>query len=430
MKLKTIKNKKGNPEYNKCLKKEVALIKKSLKKKCGLESGTVFFLGHYKFREIFLINGTIYISSISRELDSDKSPINSTMDLCELYKITLKKDYPKNLDDISFDTIIQRSKKYKFSPQEFLKWINEPSEVTENIDNPYYEVIKYLNSYSKNLFKTDGYLFYPKADGDSNFITNLYAYDINNQLEMKIYIPDKWEEIKDIWTLVAPSTVKDIVIDDLGQNVSNYQKLKCKKEFLKLANEIHPYFKTKNFWVMELLKQTIQPVDILHEWSCHRCFCDVDFYGAIWVHDFLNKNEEPYFFITDSPYLQDTTKIAVLNFKNPKYHYRGIFKKDNVKRNGWELSEKEINELIEFLNKPSDTKNEYCGGILESVYKKYVKKYGNTNWQKLIFEYNHNTAGWGWGDNGFDIPPEEDKTQYEALPFNLAIPDYTKLLEN
>jgi len=422
MKLRTVKNKKGNPEYNDCLEKEVTLIKK----KCGFENGTAFFLGHYKFREIFLINGTIYISSILSVFDSDKGSKNSTLDLCELYKIALKKDYPKNLDDISFDTIIQRSPRYKFTSKEFLEWIDEPSEITENIDNPYYEIIKFLNNYSKNLFKTDNFLFYPKADGDSNFITNIYAYDIKNQLEMKLYIPDKWEEINNIWTLIAPSAVKDIVIDDLGQNVSNYQKLKCKREFLKLANEINPYYKTKNFWVLELLKQTIQPVDILHEWSCHRCFCDINLFGAIWVHDFLNKNEEPYFFITDSIYLQDTTKIAVLNFKNPKYHYKGIFKKDNVKRKGWKLNEKEINKLIEFLNKPSKRVNEYYGGSLDTAYKKYVK----TNWQQLIFEYNHNTALWGWNGKGFTIPPEEDETQYEALPFSLSIPDYRKLHKN
>ena len=415
MKLRTVKNKKGNPEYNDCLEKEVTLIKK----KCGLENKIVFFLGHYKFREIFLINGTIYISSITKELD-----------LCELYKITLKKDYPKTLSDITFKTLIQLNPDYKFNPQEFLDFIDEPSEITENIDNPYYEIIKYLNNYSKNLFKTDKYLFYPKADGDSNFILNFYAYDIKNQLEMKLYIPDKWEEINDIWTLVAPNKVKDIVIDDLGQNVSNYQKLKCKKEFLKLANEINPCFKTKNYWVLELLKQTIQPVDILHEWACHRCFCDIDLFGknkgAIWVHDFLNKNEEPYFFITDSIYLQDTTKIAVLNFKNPKYHYKGIFKKDNIKRKGWKLNEKEINKLIEFLNKPSKRVNEYCGGSLDTAYKKYVK----TNWQQLIFEYNHNTALWGCGGKGFAIPPEKTQNYegIETLPFDLPIPDYKKLL--
>lgn len=58
-------------------------------------------------------------------------------------------------------------------------------------------------------------------------------------------------------------------------------------------------------------------------------------------------------------------------------------------------------------------------------YKKYVK----TNWQQLIFEYNHNTAGWGWGDEGFEVPPSGKPDGIEQLLFDLPIPDYTELLE-
>ena len=173
---------------------------------------------------------------------------------------------------------------------------------------------------------------------------------------------------------------------------------------------------------MEFVKLAVQSVNVLHEWSLHRCFCDEKF-NNIWVYDFPDVNEEPYFFITDSPWIQDTAKIAVLNFKNPTYHSKGIYKRGNVKRKSWMLDENYIKELMEFLNSPSDRTDSYNG------YKKYVK----TNWQQLIFEYNHNTAGWGWGETGFDIPPEKDTQRFsevEALPFDLSIPDYTKLLEN
>ena len=82
-----------------------------------------------------------------------------------------------------------------------------------------------------------------------------------------------------------------------------------------------------------------------------------------------------------------------------------------------------------FLNSPSDRVDDYGSGQLYDAYKKYVK----TNWQQLIFEYNHNTAGWGWGDSEFDIPPEKDTdrfTEIEALPFALPLPDYTELLKD
>ena len=51
----------------------------------------------------------------------------------------------------------------------------------------------------------------------------------------------------------------------------------------------------------------------------------------------------------------------------------------------------------------------------------------------MIFDYNHNSAGWGWGEGGFDIPPEKESDRFSdapALPFDLPIPDYTKLAKN
>ena len=81
-----------------------------------------------------------------------------------------------------------------------------------------------------------------------------------------------------------------------------------------------------------------------------------------------------------------------------------------------------------FLNSPSDRVDDYGSGQLYDAYKKYVK----TNWQQLIFEYNHNTAGWGWGNTKFDIPREKDTdrfTEIEALQFALPMPDYTELIK-
>ena len=225
------------------------------------------------------------------------------------------------------------------------------------------------------------------------------------------------------WKVSIPQLVKEVTIDDLGQDISNYRKRECKKVFIELANKENPYFKVKNYWVMELIRLAVQPVLILHEWSCHRCFCKPDLFGHIWVYDFPDKNEEPSFFITDKHF----TKVAVLKFKSAEYLFKGIYKRNLAKAKGWELNEQEKKELTEFFNKPSARADEYGNGSLYEGYKKYVK----TNWQQLIFEYNHNTAG--WGEDDFNTPPEKDTdrlSEVEALSFDLPIPDYTKLKSN
>ena len=269
MKLKTIKSKNGNPEYTQFLAKEIALIKKQ----CNIdEAATVYFLCHHKWKQIFLINGIIYVANVSCELDKNRHRVISSMNLVELYKIKLYNKYPKTLKDISFEVVILKDPRFTFLPDEFFDWIDMPSEINEAVDLPYYKVIKFLNNYSKDIFRTERYQFYSKWDGDGNFITNIYAYDLKNQAEMKLYIPTKSEKIDDKWGFLPPEKVQDIVLDDLSGKLSSYQKLQCKKEFLQLANEINPQYGIKNYWLMELAKLTIAPIDELHEWSIHRVF--------------------------------------------------------------------------------------------------------------------------------------------------------------
>lgn len=421
MKLKTIKSKNGNPEYTQFLAKEIALIKKQ----CNInEAETVYFLCHHKWKQIFLINGIIYVANVSCELDKNRHRVISSMSLVELYKIKLYNKYPKTLKDISFEVVILKDPRFTFLPDEFFDWIDTPSEINEAVDFPYYKVIKFLNNYSKDIFRTERYQFYSKWDGDANFITNIYAYDLKNQAEMKLYIPTKSEKIDDKWGFLPPEKVQDIVLDDLSGKLSSYQKLQCKKEFLQLANEINPQYGIKNYWLMELAKLTIAPIDELHEWSIHRVFTS-KYFNNIWVYDHPDIGEEPYFMLISEGF----TKVAVINFKSPTYHIKGIYKRGNTKAKRWELTKKEIKELVNFLNSPSDRVDDYGSGQLYDAYKKYVK----TNWQQLIFEYNHNTAGWGWGNSKFDIPPEKDTdrfTEIEALPFALPLPDYTELLKD
>ena len=416
MKLKTIKSKNGNPEYTQFLAKEIALIKKQ----CNInEAETVYFLCHHKWKQIFLINGIIYVANVTCELDKNRHRVISSMSLVELYKIKLYNKYPKTLKDISFEVVILRDPRFTFLPDEFFDWIDMPSEINEAVDLPYYKVIKFLNNYSKDIFRTERYQFYSKWDGDGNFITNIYAYDLKNQAEMKLYIPTKSAKIDGKWEFLSPETVKDVVIDDLSGQLSNYAKLQCKNEFLQLANEINPQYGIKNYWLMELVKLTIQPIDELHEWSIHRVFTG-KYFNNIWVYDHPDIGEEPYFMLISEGF----TKVAVINFKSPTYHIKGIYKQGNTKAKGWELTSKEIKELMYFLNSPSDRADEYGSGQLHEAYKKYVK----TNWQQLIFEYNHNTAGWGWGDEGFEVPPSGKPNGIEQLPFDLPIPIYPCLI--
>ena len=416
MKLETIKSKNGNPEYTQFLAKEIALIKKQ----CNInEAETVYFLCHHKWKQIFLINGIIYVANVTCELDKNRHRVISSMNLVELYKIKLYNKYPKTLKDISFEVVILKDPRFTFLPDEFFDWIDMPSEINEAVDLPYYKVIKFLNNYSKDIFRTERYQFYSKWDGDSNFITNIYAYDLKNQAEMKLYIPTKSAKIDGKWEFLSPETVKDVVIDDLSGQLSNYAKLQCKNEFLQLANEINPQYGIKNYWLMELVKLTIQPIDELHEWSIHRVFTG-KYFNNIWVYDHPDIGEEPYFMLISEGF----TKVAVINFKSPTYHIKGIYKQGNTKAKGWELTSKEIKELMCFLNSPSDRADEYGSGQLHEAYKKYVK----TNWQQLIFEYNYNTAGWGWGDEGFEVPPSGKPNGIEQLPFDLPIPIYPCLI--
>lgn len=402
MKLKTIKGKQGDTTYTKYVFKALDLIKN----KCQIpQSAVMFFLGYFHFGQVFLCNGSIYVAKTSMEHTEKREPILETMTLTELYEVCINK--------FEIKTVLGNK---TLSSETLTDWLKQPCDLNYEIDNTYSEVIKYLNNYTKKSFRTDRYLFYSKRDNDYNFINNIYAYDIKNQIEIKLYIPDNWSDKEQKY--ISPTRLKDIVVDDLGLNISDYQKQQFKKAFLKLANEENQYFKTKNYWVIELIKLSIQPVLVLHEWSCHRCFTKPKLFGHIWVYDFPAVDEEPSFFITDEHF----TKVAVLKFKKPEYLFKGIYKREMAKAKGWKLKENEIKELLEFLQSPSDRAEENGTGRYYQGYNKYVK----TNWQQLIFEYNHNTAYWN-----IDEPiMGKVEGKIEQLPFDLPIPDYTELLNN
>lgn len=420
MRLKTVKQKEyeQNQEHTEFIFKVMDLVKDY----CQIKE-PIYFLGYFYSGGVFLNNGTIYIAKTEYQY-KDHRPVIETITLSELHEIKLLKEYPKVKEDIEFKTLIAAKESY-CTVDNFLFWIDEPCDINDDVDAPYYQIIKFLNNYSKETFSTDRYCFYSKRNDDYHFILNFFVYDKKTNKEVKIYTVDDWEKVaEDTYERTAPQKLEDVIIDDLSQNISEYQKLKIKRAFLELANQHNEYFNVKNYWVMEVVKETLQPDAELHEWSCHRCFCRPELFGDIFVYDHPKLSESPSFFITDNAF----TKCAVINFKTPTYAMKGIYKRYNTKAKLWILNEQEIKELTEFFNKPCNY-SEYEWQINYGKIKELVK----TNWHQLIFEYNHNTAGWGWGENKFDVPPEKDNdrlSDIEALPFDLPIPDFTQLLND
>ena len=341
MRLKTIKEKQVDEHYTKYVFKEIDLIKKECKIS---QSSAAFFLGYFYFGQIFFIDGKVYVASSEMNSNPYQQLDISTMVLSELFEIKLLKKYPKTIAEIDVKAIIANPTENNFSADKFLNWIDEPCDITVEVDLPYYEVIEFFSEYSNETFRTERYLFYSKQDEDYGFINNIYAYDTKCNAEIKLYIPDKRTNIEGESFLLSPQSVRDIVVENLSGKLSLYQQRLCKVAFIKLVNEYNVEFNIKNYYLMELVKLAIQPVEFLHEWSSHRIFTgsiEEKSYNKrftnIWVYDRPSKKETPSFFITDSPYAYDTTKIAVLNFKSPTYNVESIYKRYNVKFKGWKL---------------------------------------------------------------------------------------------
>lgn len=432
MKLSEIKSKKDD-YVTKYVLKEMELIKKHF---CFRKNTRLFYLGYYNHREYFLHNNYVFITAWNAERKNDEIDVN-TLYFTEFYSVKMLNNFPKTINDVEFaeitDSIDHKVEYYpKYTVEDFLVWITQPCNLTDEVDVPYYKIVDFLNNYNVTDFKQGDYQFYTKRDKDFSWTSNIYVKNIKTNTQVKLYFPVKCIRDEDeAWIVVPPDNPKDIVLDDLSGKLNNYQKLKIKKAYLEFSKKFNEDLQSKNNYVLELLKQAIQPVEMHCGMGLHRIFAGRDEeykpkkFTNIWVNDFPYKNEEPAFFLTDSPFFQITTKIAFLNFKSATYHTKGIYKQGDYKRNHWHLDKEYLKELIEFLKAPINRKDY----PRNENYHRYV----NTNWQHLIFEYNHNSAGWGWGENKLDVPPEKDDSRLsdiEALPFDLPIPDYTKLAED
>ena len=241
LKLKTIKSKQSDTHYTKCVFETINLIKSRV----NLSSDFPFYLlSWYKSRQIFLNDGKLYVAKADFDYDEKHNPILESTKLTELSEIKLYYDSKGILADIDINIII-RNDEGSLWFDDIMPWFEEPSEINREVDLPYFEVIKFLKKYNKETFKKDKYLFFPKTDGNSNFTFNIYAYDFKNKIEMKLYIPDKTVKQDDEWINVAPQTPRDILIDDLGNKISAYQKRQVKKAFLEYANQINEEYKIK-----------------------------------------------------------------------------------------------------------------------------------------------------------------------------------------
>ena len=188
-----------------------------VKNKCHIpHAATMFFLGYFHFGQVFLCNGKIFVANTKMDYSENREPHVNTMVLTELYEI--------ETDNYSIKTILGDK---TLSAKTIKEWLEQPCDLNYEIDNQYSEVIKYLNQYSKETFKTDRYLFYSKKDKDYNITNNIYAYDLKNQAEMKLYIPYKWDKKEQ--KAVTPTELKDVIVEDLSGKSSVYQQRQCRK---------------------------------------------------------------------------------------------------------------------------------------------------------------------------------------------------------
>ncbi len=305
-----------------------------------------------------------------------------------IYSITLLCDALQSKKDVKLEILKEGTEKY--SLDEFFLWLSEPCQITEMVDVTYSDVISFLRNYKIDTFKTDRYCFYVKRDKDYSQSFNIYAKDLKLNIDLKIYV-----EMGLPLTTVFPEKTKDIIIDDLSGKLSKYQINQCRNDFMTFIQQECTELKVNNFFALELVKQSIQPVE--QDWGL---FVSIIFskketgIAEIFIDDFPVFDGKPYFILADS--YQNITKIAVIDFLKPEYKTTGIYKNRHNKYNFWQLDKTEIEMLINFLAAPyRDDKN-------NKIY---------TNWQYLIHRYNNNTG----------------EIHGEVLQADVQMPDYSKL---
>lgn len=385
------KIKKDKDEY---LTKYVFAMIKFIKKTFNIpQNERIFYLDYRRKKYIFLYKYQLIYADYTEDKNKKLSGIKIS------HIIYMLKFPCHTLED--FIVVAKDNIDENKAADEFLNWIDSPCSISQEIDEPYYKIIEYLQNYKKTTLKYKNYLFYVKKDNDFSYSLNFYMKDIKNNVDVKIYIPNgNWAY--SYTNFDPPDEYRQIVIDD-NEKLSDYKKTKYKKVLLEFLNLNNEFFNVPNYHVLELLKQTIVPVEYELWWGiCHMFDTKVKPYSCIFADDFVSPDKEPYFVITDGFYWDEITKAAVLEFKHAKYATGGLYKQGFVKFKHWELSKEFLKDLTEYLNAKPD-ENDIR---LEDEPK--------TNWQHMISLYNHNTGHYF----GTELPPD------------LPMPDYTVLAED
>ena len=402
-----MKSKKHKLPQDKYLAKISIVEKKLLRKLLKLNKNVrLFYLGYFYCYNFYLYKNTVIISLCDADRDKNGYWDLKTLTIVNCYTITLLKEYPKTTDDIEFKVKVETSN-YTYPVTHFLDWIDRPSDLTVNINLPFYKVISFLQNLKSCKFKSKNYVFYVKQDNDFTYYFNIYAKNLKTNKTMKLYCPNKYKKLENgEYVKRNPETIKDVLIKAVSKDISNYKKLKCKKEYLNLSKHPFAELAVSNHDVLELLKQAIQPVEQWHEFGVCRIFGkNNDKFSNIWIPDLLKHNEEPYFFLTDDPIFKKANKMACINFKTATYHIQGDFITGNFKYKSWILDKDYIKELVEYLKAPINLDNTH-----NTIYEKCV-----TNWQKMIASFNYNTA---------------EFSESEKLSLDLEMPDFMELLED
>lgn len=399
----------------------------AVKKFFGInQSKRVYALDWWVDRYYFLCDDRVY--AVYFDYEGDKYPYIPIVE--SAYIITLKNGEVADFKMIKpDDTTPEYNEVYgvkfdetrKCLTQEFFKiWYDSPCRVNEFVNVPYSKAIEFLQNYKKTTFHTNKYLFYAKRDNDLTWAYYIYAYDLKNKAEMKIYIDDCYIDT------YFPEKLRNIYVKDLSGKLSDYQKLQCKKAFFEYCKQECTELKAPNFYAMEFVKQCIQPIEKDRGWWITKPhYNDTEFeLGGIWIDDTLMYDEKPYFLVTNHDRSRYTTKIAAIDFLKSAYKSTEPYVSDYTKWNHWEMTKDELKRLTEFLAEPFDYKKtiyfKQHGKFLFGPEYKLPPKC--TNWQQLIEEYNRNTSQYG--------EKRYDGKIFEELPLDLPMPDYTKILEN
>lgn len=378
----------------------------ALKKYFNINSSNrIFYLERWNDRSYFLCKNRIFV--IGFEF---KGEYPYQIEIESAYVITLDKKEIANFETIKADDTTPKFRMFKgqkidetksiYTENDFSTWYNSLCSITNFVNVPHYQLIEFLQKYNQNTFKTKRYSYYVKRDNDRTMAFYVYAKDLITNAEFKIYHNFSLKT-------KIPCYTRDLAIKVLKGSLSEFQIRQAKKSFIEFCKQESLELKTTNYYALELVKQTIQPIEIDNGWFIAKPFAGEFEFNNIWIDDELGYDKKPYFVISDSSNPSKIQKIAVLDFLKPQYKSTDYYINGYMKRNHWELDRETLNKLTLFLQKPFDkTLLKIYTDLGHDICVDGIK----TNWQWLISEYNENT---GW--------------KYEKLSLDLPMPDYNKL---